>query len=245
MIASTASSRTVLIASAASGVRHRFAEALQAAGHRTLETERTADLLRSIEPDRPAADLLLLDLGLPGGGGVSLVQRVRNRAGSLPIVVFSGSITRAEEVRVLAALWVTGYVNEHSDAQQILPSLAPHLFPDNFNRRSSPRVVLAIPVSYRFDRTIAGALTLNISKGGLGVRSMSPLPVATAVRARFRLPGAAGEIGADSRVAWSDRRVGMGLQFEKADAGDQNAVDDYVDRHHFGDPGASPPEREP
>ena len=241
MIASTASSRTVLIASAASGVRHRFAEALRVAGHRTLEAERTADLLKWVEPDRPAADLLLLDLGLPGGEGVSLVQRVRDRAGSLPIVVFSGSISRAEEVRGLAALRVTGYVNEHSDAQQILPSLAPHLFPDSFNRRSSPRVVLAIPVSYRFDRTLAGALTLNISKGGLAVRSMSPLAVATAVRARFRLPGAAREIGADSRVAWCDRRVGMGLQFERVDAGDQTAIDEYVDRHHLGDPSGEEP----
>ena len=231
MIAAAASSRTVLIASAATGVGDRFAEALLQAGHRTLTAARTSDLLGSVDTARPGVDLLLLDLGLGGGDGVSLVRRIRDHAGSLPIIVFSGSIAGADEVRGLAALGVTGYLNEHLDAQQVLPSLAPHLFPDSFNRRRSARVVLAIPVSYRFDNTIGGALTLNISKGGLAIRTMSPLAVSTDVRARFRLPGADREISADSRVVWSDRRVGMGLQFEQVDAGDQTAVDEYVDRH--------------
>ena len=239
MIAAAASSRTVLIASAATEVRDRFAEALLQAGHRTLTVARTSNLLGSVGTARPGVDLLLLDLGLGGGNGVALVRRIRDHAGSLPVIVFSGSITGADQVRGLAALGVTGYVNEHLDAVQVLPSLAPHLFPDSFNRRSSARVVLAIPVSYRFDNTIGGALTLNISKGGLAIRTMSPLAVSTEVRARFQLPGADSEISADSRVVWSDRRVGMGLQFEHVDAGDQAAVDEYVDRHDQVEPDAS------
>jgi CheY-like chemotaxis protein len=241
MTASAASFRTVLVASAAAGVRRRFAEALGQAGHRTLEATRTTDLLDSVETDRPGVDLLLLDLGLSGGDGVSLVRQVREDAGSLPIIVFSGSIRGADEVPALAALGVSGYVNEHCDAQQVLPALAPYLFPDSFNRRSSPRIVLAIPVSYRLDTTIAGALTLNIGKGGLAIRTMSPLEVSSKARARFRLPGSDHEISADSRVVWRDRRVGMGLQFEQMDADDQTAVDEYVDRHHQDDPDRSRP----
>ena len=231
MTAAAVGSRTVLIASAATGVRDRFAEALLQAGHRTLTAARTSDLLGSVDTARPGVDLLLLDLGLGGGDGVSLIRHIRDHAGSLPIIVLSGSVIGADEVRGLAALGVTGYVNEHVDAQQILSSLAPHLFPDSFNRRSSARVVLAIPVSYRFDNTIGGALTLNISKGGLAIRTMSPLAISTAVRAHFQLPGADREISAGSRVVWSDRRVGMGLQFEQVDAAAQPAVAEYVDRH--------------
>ena len=93
----------------------------------------------------------------------------------MPILVFSGTIGNADEVRDLAALGVAGYVNEYSAVQHILPSLAPHLFPDNFNRRGSPRVVLGIPVAYRFGNTIAAALTLNLSKGGVAIRTISPL----------------------------------------------------------------------
>ena len=37
----------------------------------------------------------------------------------------------------------------------------------------------------------------------------------------------------DARVAWSDRRVGMGLQFERVDPGDQHAINEFVDGHFF------------
>jgi uncharacterized protein (TIGR02266 family) len=128
---------------------------------------------------------------------------------------------------------VAGYVNEYSAVQHILPSLAPHLFPDNFNRRSSPRVVLGIPVAYRAGDTITAVLTLNLSKGGIGIRTMSPLAEGARVRLRFRLPGARREIEAEARVAWSDRRIGMGLQFERVQAEDQSAIDEFVDTHFF------------
>jgi hypothetical protein len=41
------------------------------------------------------------------------------------------------------------------------------------------------------------------------------------------------DIEAESRIAWSDRRVGMGLQFEKVASADQQAVDEFVDQHFF------------
>jgi hypothetical protein len=83
--------------------------------------------------------------------------------GRLPILVFSGTVTSAEEVRDPAALGVAGYVNEYSAVPHMLPSIAPHLFPDNFNRRGSPRVVLGIPIACRVGKTISAALTLNLT----------------------------------------------------------------------------------
>jgi uncharacterized protein (TIGR02266 family) len=136
-------------------------------------------------------------------------------------------------VRDLGALGVAGYVNEYSAVQHILPSLAPHLFPDNFNRRGSPRVVLGIPVAYRFGNTIAAALTLNLSRGGIAIRTTSPLENGTKVRLRFRLPGSKREIEAESLVTWSASRNGMGLQFEKVDPIDQSGIDEFVDAHFF------------
>ena len=136
-------------------------------------------------------------------------------------------------MRELAALGVAGYVNRYSAVQHILPSLAPHLFPDNFNRRGSPRVVLGIPIAYRFGNTIAAALTLNISRGGIAIRTTSPLENGANVRLRFRLPGSKRDIDVEGRVAWSDRRHGMGLQFEKVEPPDQAAIDEFVDAHFF------------
>ncbi len=234
MPAPVVSSKTVLIADDTAFVRDRFATALLGAGHKALTVKSAAELLVRVRADLSRIDLLVLDLRLPHAGGVELVRAIRKiDEGRIPILVFSGTIGNADEVRDLAALGVAGYVNEYSAVQHILPSLAPHLFPDNFNRRGSPRVVLGIPANYRFGNTIAAALTLNLSKGGVAIRTMSPLQQNAKVRVRFRLPGSALEIEAESRVAWSDRRVGMGLQFEKVAPKEQHAIDEFVDQHFF------------
>jgi len=226
--------KTVIVADDTAFVRDRFESALAGAGHTALTARSAAELLGRVRTDLARIDLIVMDLRLPQAGGVELVRAIRKLdGGRLPILIFSGTIATADEVRDLAALGVAGYVNEYSAVQHILPSLAPHLFPDNFNRRGSPRVVLGIPVNYRFGNTIAAALTLNLSKGGVAIRTMSPLQAASKARVRFRLPGSKRDIEADSRVAWSDRLIGMGLQFEKVDAPDQNAIDEFVDQHFF------------
>jgi uncharacterized protein (TIGR02266 family) len=222
--------KTVVIADDTPFVRERFKAAIEHAGHRAYTVKSAAELLARVRADLPDIDLVVLDLRLPHAGGVDLVRSIRKLdGGQLPIMVFSGTICGASEVRELAGLGIAGYVNEYSASQQILPSLAPHLFPDNFNRRSSPRVPLGIPVAYRFGNTIAAAVTLNLGRGGLAIRTMSPLESATRARIRFRLPNTKRDVDADARVAWSDRRVGMGMQFERIDAADQTAVEAFVD----------------
>jgi uncharacterized protein (TIGR02266 family) len=234
MTTTPATAKTVLIADDTAFVRDRFKTALESAGHRAVTAKSAVELLARVRADLAQLDLLVIDLRLPHASGVDLVRSIRKLdAGRLPILIFSGTITNAEEVRELAALGVAGYVNEYSAVQHILPSLAPHLFPDNFNRRGSPRVVLGIPIAYRFGNTIAAALTLNISRGGIAIRTTSPLENAAKVRLRFRLPGSKKDIDAEARVSWSDRRHGMGLQFDKVETPDQTAIDQFVDSHFF------------
>src|SRR5262249_42877264 len=171
-----ATTKTVIVADDTAFVRDRFANALLGAGHTAFTVKSAAELLARVRGDLERIDLIVLDLRLPHSGGVELVRSIRKiDNGRVPILVFSGTIESAEEVRDLASLGITGYINEYSAVQHILPSLAPHLYPDNFNRRNSPRVVLGIPVAYRFGNTIAAALTLNLSKGGVSIRTMSPL----------------------------------------------------------------------
>ena len=150
-----------------------------------------------------------------------------------PIVIFSGTIANADEVRNLAAYPVAGYVNEYAGVGHIMPALAPHLFPEHYNRRSSPRVVMGVPVTYRVGNAISTSLTLNVSHGGVAIRTTSPLDVASVVRLKFRIPGTKKDIDAEARVAWSDRRVGMGLEFTSIEPAAQAAIDDYVQTHFF------------
>ena len=228
------STKTVVIADDTAFVRDRFQAALEHAGHKTIPVKSSAELLNRVRADLTRIDLVVLDLRLSNAPGLELIRSIRQLdEGRLPILVFSGTIASAGEVRDLAALGVAGYVNEYSAAQHILPSLAPHLFPDNFNRRSSPRVVLGIPVQYRFGNTIAAALALNLGRGGIAIRTTSPLDAGAAVRVRFRTPGSKRDVDVEGRVTWSDRRICMGIRFEKVDPASQTLIDSFVDAHFF------------
>jgi uncharacterized protein (TIGR02266 family) len=234
MTSASVTSKRVVVADDTAFVRDRFRTALEHAGHKAVAVQSASELLARVRSDLDEIDLVVLDLRLPQAPGVDLVRSIRKLdRGKVPILVFSGTIATAEEVRELAALGVAGYVNEYSAEQHIVPALAPHLFPDSFNRRSSPRVVLGIPVQYRFGNTIAAALTLNLSRGGMAVRTTNPLDSGAKVKTRFRLPGSKRDVNAEGSVSWSDPRVGMGIQFHKVDPGGQTAIDTFVDSHFF------------
>src|SRR5262245_17983954 len=135
MASTSVAAKTIVVADDTAFVRDRFRAALEAAGHRAVSVKSAAELLARVRADLNQIDLIVLDLRLPHAPGVDLVRSIRKLdGGKLPILIFSGTIANAEEVRELAALGVAGYVNEYSSVQHILPSLAPHPFPDNFNQ---------------------------------------------------------------------------------------------------------------
>src|SRR5260221_6086726 len=207
MASTSVSTKTVVVADDTAFVRDRFRTAIEQAGHKAIVVKSAVELLARVRADLEIIDLVIVDLRLPNAPGVDLIRSVRKLdEGRLPVLIFSGTIANADEVRELAALGVAGYVNEYSAVQHILPSLAPHLFPDNFNRRGSPRVVLGIPIQYRFGNTIAAALTLNLSHGGIAIRTTSPLEAGAKIKSRFRMPGGKRDIEAEGKIAWSDRR---------------------------------------
>ena len=221
------SAKRILIAHRSASVRDRFAVALADARHEFVMADSEASTQSAIAGSGPI-HLALLDLGL-SEHPADLVRRVRGDAATpRPVVVFAGSVASAAEVPALAPFNVS-YISEHAGTPLILPALAPHLFPDSFNRRASERRAVGVPITYRSGDTIAGAVTLDIGKGGIAIRTMNPLPKSASLHVRFRLPGSGAEIEATGRVAWSDRKVGMGGQFEFVSAAHQRAIDAFVD----------------
>lgn len=232
MAASATASKTVVVADETFEVQHRFQAALEEAGHRAIGVGTAPELLACLQAQADGIDLVVLNLRLVPPPPVDLIRAI-HQCGACrpPILIFSGSITNAQEIRQLASLGVAGYVNEHSGTGRIVPSLAPHLFPDSFNRRLSPRVALGIPVACRCNGAITTAHTLDLGKGGLGVWTTSPLSPGTVVDVQFRLPAAERAVETRARVIWSERRRGMGLGFEQVSSADQAAIDAFVDRH--------------
>ncbi len=225
--------KTVLIADDTALVRERFGAALSDAGHRAVTAGTAPDLLSRVREVASGLDLLVMDLHLPESRGVEAVRAVRQAGYRGPILVFSGTIASATEVRELTECGVVGFVNEYTAPMHILPALAPHLFPDSFNRRTSPRVALSVTVSFRLDNVIASAVCANVSKGGIFLRTMNPQPAGKRVRVRFKLPNSRREIDAEATVAWSDPRSGMGLQFVSLPSEAQAELDAFVDRSFF------------
>jgi uncharacterized protein (TIGR02266 family) len=232
--ATAVAAKTVIVADDTAFVRDRFKSALEGAGHRAMTVSSGTELVARVKADLDKIDLIVLDLRLPQANGVNLVRLLRRiDPQKPPIVVFSGTIANASEVRELTALNVAGFVNEYTSLQHILPSLSPHLFPGDFNRRTGPRVVLGIPIAYRVGNTIAAAVTLNISRGGVAVRTTTPLEKDAVVKTRFRMPHGTRDIDVEAKVSWSDRRVGMGFEFMNLGADDRGSIAEYVDSHFF------------
>jgi uncharacterized protein (TIGR02266 family) len=226
--------RTVAVATDTPFVRERFKTALEAAGHRAMMIKSVAQLLAVVRADFDEIDLIVLDLRMPHADGVALVKRIRKLDnGRLPVLVLSGSVQSVDEVRELAAQGVAGYLNDYSAADHILPSIAPHLYPDTFHRRENPRVVLGMPVSYRIGKTITAALATDLSTGGMGIRTSSTPVRGTALKVKFALPGSKRQLEAEAVVCWTVLKVGVGMQFTRMKAADQTLIDTFVEAHFF------------
>lgn len=201
--------KIILIAHRDASVRDRFAAALADARHQYVTANTGADAVAAVS----RASLAIIDLALHEDPAAWVRQLRAASSSALPVLVFAGTVRSATDSRSLMPVAVAGYINEHAATAQILPALAPHLFPASFDRRLSPRLVVSVPVSYRSGATIAGAVTLNISRGGVAIRTLTPLEPGADITVKFRLPPGSVDIERSGYVVWADRRVGMGVQF--------------------------------
>lgn len=205
--------KLILVAHRDVDVRDRFVAALADARHVAVTASSQAEAI-SAAATRPRVSLALIDLTLADDPS-AFVRALRDAAQpALPVLVYAGSVRSGAQARHLTTCGIGGYVNEHAATATILPALAPHLFPASFDRRLTPRLVMSVPVTYRSGGIIAGAVTLNLSRGGVAIRTLSPLTSGTQVELRFRLPGWPDDVERTGHVIWSNARVGMGVQFD-------------------------------
>ncbi len=90
------------------------------------------------------------------------------------------------------------------------------------DRRQAERVVVDLPVDYRWEGTFLYAYITDLSALGLFVRSNSPYAVGSHITLRFQLPGEGTVVDAEGEVMWiSPLRMGhfeapepgMGVRF--------------------------------
>jgi two-component system KDP operon response regulator KdpE len=89
----------ILVVDDEPAIRRFLRTSLGAQGHSVLEAEDGETGLALLH--RNAVDVLVLDLGLPGLGGLDVLKRIRDEGSSVPVIVLS---SRTDEAGKVAAL---------------------------------------------------------------------------------------------------------------------------------------------
>lgn len=104
---------------------------------------RTAAEGRARLEAHPDADLLLLDLGLPGADGFSLLAEIREAFPAVPVVVLSGTDSRDDVVRAIEA-GAMGFIPKSSSNEVMVNALrivltgTPYVPPEVLRGHGSP-----------------------------------------------------------------------------------------------------------
>jgi hypothetical protein len=88
-------------------------------------------------------------------------------------------------------------------------------------------------VACRVGNAITSAVTLNISRRGLAIRTTSPPELGAVLKVRFRLPAGSHEVDTHAQVVWATRGIGMGLRLDALSPVDEAAIEAFVDGHFF------------
>jgi len=90
---------------------------LEIEGYSVREAESAEQALQAIEDQAP--DLVLLDVVMPGVDGWQMLQRLQERHGSIPVIMFSGQVDErsAEQATERGA---RGFVGKPFDPQELL-----------------------------------------------------------------------------------------------------------------------------
>ena len=97
----------VLIVEDDEAMRGLLLETVNRLGYPATATEKAKEALSSIE--RGDTDLVMLDLKMPGVGGLELLKVIRRRQFPIPVIVVSGYISE-DAAKALATTGVQGMV---------------------------------------------------------------------------------------------------------------------------------------
>ena len=70
-----------------------------------------------------------------------------------------------------------------------------------------------------------GAVRQPIFCGGVAIRTLQPIDATSIVNLTFRLPGTTEDVEAAGRVAWTDRQLLVGVQFDALPDAAERAID--------------------
>jgi CheY-like chemotaxis protein len=207
-------------------------------GHEPLLVRSAEAALARLRPDGP--DAILLDLHLPGLGGLEFLRSPAVRRSGVPVVVISGvaTETQARECLALGAFDFLGKPVALPRLGEVLAALEPHALHRQLarvgrspERRRGVRVPVMLPVrivEYRGGEWSGWAS--DVSAFGMKVQDDAALEPGQSVKLTFALPDGGPPVRVTSLVLRGDR-TGHAFYFVNLTADDFDRLGEFTRRH--------------
>jgi len=96
------------------------------------------------------------------------------------------------------------------------------------------RTGLEVPVSLTCKgRKAVDAHLVNVSQGGMQIRTQDPVESTKALQISFELPGARTGVKAKAEIAWQDKRGNLGIRFVKLPKQQQRTLQLWLAQQYF------------
>ena len=106
------------------------------------------------------------------------------------------------------------------------------------NKRVGVRATTKIEILFKEYGAFVKVYMLNVSNGGLFVKTETPLPLDSPVILKLKLPGEEDMIEIEGRVIWINPKgrknsfpKGMGIQFEKMSKESEKRIKQFVSKY--------------
>jgi DNA-binding NarL/FixJ family response regulator len=158
-------------------------------------------------------DALIVDCDLNGTTQfLREVQRGHRHASTVPLVILGGHPSRStlDEMGVLFAF------EKPISVEQAVHTLsaARSLILDDRLRYHRAGLKVPVAVSRTHSKPVQAHL-INVSQGGMQIRTNASLETAKPLQVSFQLPGSKSEMKAQAEITWQDRAGNRGLRFVK------------------------------
>lgn len=180
---------------------------------------------------RSKVDALIVDRDMVGSERfLESVRTSRSDNGTVPVVLLSGSPERHD----LPVSGATFYFEKPVSVEQAVKTLSAARNLMLHGRLRYHRAALDLPVSLNFGIEPSVKVQLiNLSQGGMGIRTPCPLPGVGAVKINFDLPDAGCAVHARGELAWTDKNGHAGIRFLEVPASLQRSIQLWLERQYF------------
>lgn len=175
-------------------------------------------------------DAVIVDYDLAGADAlVQTFEPMRQGGDAIPLVLMSGP-QHHDQLRRSGADF---YFEKPVSVEQAVHTLAAARNLILRGRLRYHRQALQAHVSMVANRKQMDAELVNVSRGGIGVRTKENLPIGEVVRLRFSLPGRKLVVQGQAAVAWRRANGDVGLRFEELAEDAHNELQLWLEGRYF------------